>query len=126
MQEQLDSLRHEAELLRGEWVSSGSNKYKYAIHLKELVHRQEEAIHQWHEAKLNHKCHQESKQLEIELMTTQAQLFKKQAEALRLQIQLAEIKARKGAGSTSGNAGVSECEGAFVVNIDHFYEFLSA
>ncbi|KIK11109.1 hypothetical protein PISMIDRAFT_19804 [Pisolithus microcarpus 441] len=112
MQEQLDSLRHEAELLRGERVSSGSNKYEYAIHSKELVHRREEAIHQWHEAELNHKHHQESKQLEIELTTAQAQLFEKQAEALRLQIQLAEIKARKGAGSTSGNAGVSERKGA--------------
>ncbi|KIK17515.1 hypothetical protein PISMIDRAFT_80292, partial [Pisolithus microcarpus 441] len=98
MQEQLDSLRHEAKLLRGEWVSSGSNKYEYAIHSKELVHRWEEAIHQWHEAELNHKRHQESKQLEIKLTTAQAQLFEKQAEALHLQIQLAEIKARKGAG----------------------------
>ncbi|KIK10781.1 hypothetical protein PISMIDRAFT_20105 [Pisolithus microcarpus 441] len=112
MQEQLDSLRHEAESLRGEQVSSGSNKYKYAIHSKELVHRWEEAIHQQHEAELNHKCHQESKQLEIERTTTQAQLFEKQAEALHLQIQLAEIEARKGADSTSGNAGVSEREGA--------------
>ncbi|KAI5987280.1 hypothetical protein EDD15DRAFT_2372436 [Pisolithus albus] len=90
----------------------GSNKYKYAIHSKELVYRWEEAIHQWHEAELIHKCLQESKQLEIQLMTAQVELFEKQAAALCLQIQLAEIEAKKCTGSVSGNAGVSASEGA--------------
>ncbi|KIK15006.1 hypothetical protein PISMIDRAFT_16814 [Pisolithus microcarpus 441] len=110
IQAHLDNLRHEAELLKGERASSNSSKYQYAIHSKELVFRQEEAIHQQHEAELIHRRQQESKQLDIKLTTAQTQLFKKQAEALRLQIMLAELEAKKCSGSASGGAGVSDHE----------------
>ncbi|KAI5993283.1 hypothetical protein EDD15DRAFT_2367549 [Pisolithus albus] len=106
----LENLRREAELLRGERASNSSTKYEYAIHSKELVFRREEAIHQRHEAELNHRRQKESKQLDIELTTAQTQLFEKQAEALRLQIMLAELEAKKRSGSASGGAGVSDHE----------------
>ncbi|KAI6160488.1 hypothetical protein EDD17DRAFT_1760855 [Pisolithus thermaeus] len=96
-------------VLRGV-ANQHSNKYKYAIHSKELVFRQEEAIHQQHKAKLIHRRQQESKQLNIKLMTTQTQLFEKQAEALCLQIMLAELEAKKHDGSASGGTGVSKHE----------------
>ncbi|KAI6123720.1 hypothetical protein EV401DRAFT_2069326 [Pisolithus croceorrhizus] len=70
----------------------------------------EEAIHQQHKAKLIHRRQQESKQLNIKLMTTQTQLFEKQAEALCLQIMLAELEAKKHDGSASGGTGVSKHE----------------
>ncbi|KIK10917.1 hypothetical protein PISMIDRAFT_19958 [Pisolithus microcarpus 441] len=110
IQAHLDNLRHEAELLKGERASSNSSKYEYAIHSKELVFRREEAIHQRHEAELIHRRQQESKQLDIKLTTAQTQLFEKQAEALRLQIMLAELEAKKCSGSASGGAGVSDHE----------------
>ncbi|KIK27107.1 hypothetical protein PISMIDRAFT_8598 [Pisolithus microcarpus 441] len=68
IQAHLDNLRHEAELLKGEQASSNSSKYE---------------------------CQQESKQLNIKLTTAQTQLFEKQAEALCLQIMLAELEAKK-------------------------------
>ncbi|KAI6148235.1 hypothetical protein EDD17DRAFT_1766742 [Pisolithus thermaeus] len=97
----------ETSLMRGHKPAARGQLAQGGMSAQQL---QQEAIHQRHEAKLIHRHQQESKQLDIKLTTAQTQLFEKQAEALCLQIMLAELEVKKHDGSASGGAGVSEHE----------------